>query len=145
LDEVSVVRNKGYGTKGIHIRPTSAVTTHKRLVVAENELNRVPAANSADAAIRITGAFLGPIINANRINGTTISAGIIIEGALADGEVMGNSVRNVGGHAYMFDASISNTYAKYNTAKGYGGDFMNGNSNLANSATISSDNTNMGA
>jgi hypothetical protein len=144
MNDVSIIGNKKFGGEGgVNLTLPAPTTSHKRLVVSLNEVNDVDGVGGNSAGVRIEGALDSPIISNNTVNGFASGGGFRIAG-VANGSIVGNHSRNVSGNAYTFVTGITNTYAKENTAKGYG-TFINGGSNLANSATVSADNTDMGA
>ena len=148
MDDMSIVGNRKFGgIGGISLICPTAVTSNKNLLLIDNEILGIDGAGGNDAGIRVEGHLLRPVINRNTVNGVSNGVGIrvIAVTSITDGEINGNVVREVSGRAYQFSANYVNVYAKYNSAKGFGGSFMSGSGNLANSSTVLSDNTDMGA
>lgn len=143
LDDWTITDNYGFSSKGMNVYGNTPATSHKRLVVKGNVIRNDPGEGGNYASIRVNGAFTGVQVAENVVAGNANGNGIRVEG-ITDAEIMRNTVRNVSAIAYTFVAGIANTYAKGNTAKGYG-TYVSGSSNLANTATWATDNTDMGA
>lgn len=143
IDDISIISNHGYSSKGIDFTPAAPASTHDRLCIKDNVIRNDPGEGGNSASIRVEGAITSVDISNNSIFVNANGNGIRVA-AITNGFVGSNTVRNVSAIAYTYVNTVVNTYAKQNSAKGYG-TYQSGSTNLVNTATYSTDNTDMGA